>query len=601
MIQNIVKFCWTKKYYLLFVLLFGILTHQRFLNVRTNGLTATVSNDGTGYYFYLPATLIYHDLTYACFENPKNKLKDIHKPYLTPYINNQWVNKYYCGTALCLTPFFVTGMVVSAIVGTPMNGYTDTFLMLISIASIVYLLLSIYLLIQIGRFFGATDKFSFLLALVFFFGTNLYHFTIQEPSMSHLYSFFAVSLFFYVLTNVISDLSYKWLLFLGLSLGLITIIRPPNIVVVLFVPFFFESFTVFFQFIKKIIIQKPFGLLLFIIAFLCMLSIQGIFYFVQTGDFFIMAYTGETFDFEDPEIFNILFSYRKGLFVYTPLILVALIFILFAGRDWFKKTILFITLGVFLYIAASWWCWTYGGGFGNRPFIDIYPLVICALMYFYSKSTKLVRFLGLILLFPLIFINQLMAFQYSNRLMNSIGNVSKEDYWDLFFATNMQSINTKKIHRLGIDAPTVDEGIDGFEFALPNEWIVDNGYRSRHSYKIGAKNNFSIGLTIPITKIGSNDSYYVIAECMAKANKKASMAALVIAIMRNNKLTKWEGTIYNQFDTLSDGWAYMSNVQCIDRYEINAQSEIRILACSFDGQCLIDNLRYRIVKETLPQ
>ena len=194
-----------------------------------------------------------------------------------------------------------------------------------------------------------------------------------------------------------------------------------------------------------------------------------------------------------------------------------------------------------------------------------------------------------------------MAFQYSNRLMNSIGNVSKEDYWDLFFATNMQSINTKKIHRLGIDAPTVDEGIDGFEFALPNEWIVDNGYRSRHSNKIGAKNNFSIGLTIPITKIGSNDSYYVIAECMAKANKKASMAALVIAIMRNNKLTKWEGTIYNQFDTLSDGWAYMSNVQRIDRYEINAQSEIRILACSFDGQCLIDNLRYRIVKETLPQ
>lgn len=594
--MKIVKYCWQKKYYLLFFILFGILVNQRFLNTKTSGLAGSVSIDGNGYYYYLPATLIYHDFSYSFYDNEKNKIKPIYKPYLTPYINNQLVNKYYCGTALCLSPFFICGMAVSAIAGTPINGYTDTFLMLVSIAGIIYFLLAVFLLIEIGKFFSVPEKISFWTALLFFFGTNLYHFTIQEPSMSHLYSFFAVALFFYLLTKVIPSPSKQKLFFLGLSLGLVALIRPPNLIIILFVPFFFHSLKEFVDFVKALITKQFWGLLLMLLAFFLMLSIQSFFYYIQTGDFFIMAYPGETFDFEDPEIMNILFSYRKGLFLYTPLIFVALLFIVFAGKDGYKKAITFITLGVFLYITASWWCWTYGGGLGNRPFIDIYPIIIITVLYLFNKVKRPTKFIVITLCVPFVFINQLMAYQYANRMMNTIGNITKEDYWDLFLATDMQTINSKKIKRLYNPKLIVDSKIDGFEFTLPNSWIVQEGYKSKHACKIGAKNNYSNTFVIPMSMLETQNSYDIIAECMAKPDKRGEMMSLVIGTFDIDKITSWEATFVKQFDSLQNGWVYMNTVYHLDKYQVNPQKEIRVLACSFNGKCLVDNLRYRIIK-----
>ena len=86
-----------------------------------------------------------------------------------------------------------------------------------------------------------------------------------------------------------------------------------------------------------------------------------------------------TFFFDDPAIIKGLFSWRKGLFVYTPLMIFA-----FAGiiALWKRRSPHALPVTVFVplnvYIIFSWWCWWYGGGFGQRAFIDSYALMAVA-------------------------------------------------------------------------------------------------------------------------------------------------------------------------------------------------------------------------------
>jgi hypothetical protein len=45
--------------------------------------------------------------------------------------------------------------------------------------------------------------------------------------------------------------------------------------------------------------------------------------------------------------------------------------------------------GLFLYIVASWQFWSYGGGYGQRGFIDLYPLLAFGLGSLYSSLSAL--------------------------------------------------------------------------------------------------------------------------------------------------------------------------------------------------------------------
>ena len=154
MYQTLSIFFWSRKYVLLFLSIFLIVLTQRFLNDKQNGLINSVASDGTGYYVYLPAAIIYQDFTYKFLVTPENNINPFYNPFPTELSNGkQPLNKYYCGTSLCLLPFFISGVLISAVAGTAINGYADTFLMLVSIASIIYYLLAIFLITKIYRNF----------------------------------------------------------------------------------------------------------------------------------------------------------------------------------------------------------------------------------------------------------------------------------------------------------------------------------------------------------------------------------------------------------------------------------------------------------------
>ncbi|MES2514369.1 MAG: hypothetical protein V4580_09495 [Bacteroidota bacterium] len=596
MFNKVKDLLWRRKYIFLFLGLFIVVLTQRFLNERQNGLINSVSSDGLGYYCYLPATILYQDFTYSYYDKPENRIRPFYKPYISPYKDNTGFNKYYCGTSVCLLPFFIAGVVISAIAGTDINGYTDTFLMLVSVAAIFYYLLSVFLILKIARFFAISEKISFITCLLFFLATNMFHYVIQEPSMSHAYSFFGVTLFLYCYMRLHEHITTKNMVFLGLSLALVALIRPVNVVVILFTPFFSQNFREYLFFLKNIFTNHLKGVFLFVLAVGCGIGLQFMFYYFQTGYFFIVSYEGEAFDFSKPEIFNVLFSYRKGIFIYAPILLFAIIFMIFAKNNWFKKTIFLVTMSVFTYITASWWCWWYGGGLSIRPMVDFFPLFIVITMLLLDRLTMRSKRIVLMLTLPFLFYSQLMSFQYSNMLIDS-SDMDKEKFWNAFLEVDLATINKKRIHKILESRAVHKTELLNYEDEGADERIAAGGFNSNKACIVGKKNNYSKGFGFPVKDLKLGDSFYVIVECMAKTSKDGKDLGLVISIDENPNIIKWDVVYKNQFEEGPDGWTKMTHVQEIDVKYINEKNYMKIFANTSKGENLVDDFKYTIVKK----
>ena len=119
-------------------------------------------------------------------------------------------------------------------------------------------------------------------------------------------------------------------------------------------------------------------LLLVVMLFLSLLVWIPQFIYLKkvTGGFFLYSYSGESFFFLNPKILEGLFSFRKGWLLYTPMMGFALIG-LFSMKNDLKKIkfpiVLFFIINI--YIIFSWWCWWYGGSFGQRSLIESYAIL----------------------------------------------------------------------------------------------------------------------------------------------------------------------------------------------------------------------------------
>ena len=73
---------------------------------------------------------------------------------------------------------------------------------------------------------------------------------------------------------------------------------------------------------------------------------------------------------------NSLFSYNKGLFVYTPICFLSLFsFITFVlEKKYFQLLVSFFFLSITVYFLSAWYQWQYGWSFGLRAYIDFFPV-----------------------------------------------------------------------------------------------------------------------------------------------------------------------------------------------------------------------------------
>ncbi len=392
--------------------------------------------DGQGYYAYLPAVFIYQDLQFS-FVDSINQLyypegKRAKFIIETPTGN---VNKYFAGTAVLEAPFFMLGCLVAKTSGVPVDGYSWPFQLIIGLAAIAYLVLGLFLLAKFLTALGFENRAVTLTVLLVFFGTNLFYYTIYEPSMSHAYSLFTVSAFLFFVERACSKKNVGAFVGAAAMLGLTVLIRPTNAIVLLGIPLATNGLQQGLGLAKSFIgntqaLLASAGLLVLIVF------IQPLVYFVQTGHWLVWSYEGEGFDFLNPELINVLFSYRKGLFVYCPILLLSFLGIVPLALHQKPRAIwLTATMLVCTWVISSWWMWYYGGSFGHRAFIDFYPFYAVGLAALLSYGLAVIRpWASIILGMTLVPLQMVQTYQYNQHII-TFDNMNKTKYWNLFLRT----------------------------------------------------------------------------------------------------------------------------------------------------------------------
>jgi hypothetical protein len=411
----------------------GFTVQNRWSNDAWKGI---IRSDGYGYYSYLPCVFIYHKFDYDRVLKEEQKYNPAAYCVTATVFQNKVTDKCFPGVALLLAPFFLIGYLLSYLLGYGTGGYEFLFQASVSIGALFYLALGLVFLRKLMKELGISDFIIGLTIILIVFATNLFYYSTMEVSMSHVYSFGITAIFLFYAKKSIHDFRLKNLIWMIVTMSILLLICPTNMFSIAFIPFLAGNYKDTSGFILNFFKNKKVLILLFLGA--CILFIQFLVSYLQTGHFFVWSYPGESFDFKHPHFLDILFSYRKGWFLYTPLMLVAVLgglVALFRQNKFRFFCALFFFLFV-TYVLSSWWSWWYGGGFSIRAFVDYYSIFALLLALFLNSMVSLwLKFATGVLVFLCMWLNLIQTSQYIGLIIPYDG-MDKEKYWKVFLKNN---------------------------------------------------------------------------------------------------------------------------------------------------------------------
>lgn len=379
-----------------------------------------IKADGKGYYDYLPATFIYNDLNFKYTDTLVTQYYD-HHSYSSGYlkmVNGHQVDKYFPGVAVLWVPFFWGAHAYALHSDYLADGYSYPYQKSVFFAAVFYLFLGLFFLRKVLEKFKIQNSVIFGIQLLFALATPLLNYVQYDPSFTHVYSFALVNAMVYFGILFIDYRKVSHAVVFGLLLGVITIVRPVNLMAILLVLLYFSSFNQLMNFKKEVLAKHTKALITSLIVFFLVGSIVPVIWYIQTGKFLIWGYENEGFNFTNPAFLDFLFSARKGALVHTPLLFVALALGLVAFRkSKYQLGVIICVISLVTYVLSSWWSWFYGASFGSRPMIEYYVLFAVLLGAFLSKVGKVKWQLAIfsVLLF-LVPINIIHTFQYQNYI-----------------------------------------------------------------------------------------------------------------------------------------------------------------------------------------
>ena len=381
-------------------------------------------SDVMNYHSYLPAFFVHDDLSFS-FPNEYWTTK-------APYDNK--IAKGTMGMAIMYTPFFLVGHTWASMSDYPTDGYSFPYYVMVRAGTLLYCLLGLVLTAAtLLRFYRERDVAITIAAL--FLGTNLFYYTLGWGEMPHAYLFFLFSaVIFYTVRWHETDKG-KYLLCIAFIGGLCVLIRPTAILI-LFVPVMYglhagASVKVHLQRIYSYKWHLAIGFLLFLLP----IFPQLLYWKTYAGSWLFFSYgNGERFFFDNPHIVDFLFSYRKGWFIYTPLMFLGVVGFIFMSKSAkkFQLIILFL-IPLLIYVFSSWWSWWYGGGFGQRSMIQYYSVMAIPLGAFISYfMKKWITAIPLVLICSFfVLLNLKQSRQYKNNLLHW-ESMTKDSYWYIF-------------------------------------------------------------------------------------------------------------------------------------------------------------------------
>ena len=348
-----------------------------------------VRSDGLGYYTYLPAYLIENDPNFHRFvAEHLHGLPALGNLRLDPSTGN-YLDQYPIGEAIMLLPFFLVGHAAAILTGRHADGFSGLEQAVVGLGGVTYMVLGLLVLsLSLRRYFSPWVTALTLLTMVF--GTNLFHYGTADSMTSHAFSFCLVA--------ILIELTHRWYarpsagmsLALGLVTAMIVMVRQVNVEYLLLIPLFAVASPRAIAERLSFWRENLSGIVIVVTTFLVGLVPQLWAWHLATGHWITYSYQYH-FNFFSPEILATLFSFfPHGAYPWSPALLLAT-----AGFIplWRQARPLFLPVVVIsclvLYTIASWQFWFYGGGYGHRGFVDLYPLLAFALASLYSVLSSL--------------------------------------------------------------------------------------------------------------------------------------------------------------------------------------------------------------------
>ena len=367
--------------------------------------------------------------------------------------------KYSMGMSVLYAPFFFVAHVLASPLGYAPDGFSTIYEFFIEFSGLFYLLIGFWYLRKLLKQFYDEKVTAITLALVFF-GTNLLYYSTVESAMTHAYTFSLFSVFLYLVYDFYKKVSFKNTIVLAICFGLIILVRPLNILLIL--PFLFFNINSFNDIkLRPTFLVKHYKNALLCIAIIFLVVLPQLLYYKNvTGNYFTFSYGKEGFLFNQFHLLDVLFSFRKGWFIYTPIMLLALYGILKMKTSQAFKVSILVLLPIYLYLVSSWWCWWYGGSFSQRSMIDIYPLLalpLAAFVFQIQQFSLTKQKIICVILSLLLVLNIFQTVQYKYNIIDFDGMTAKE-YVQVF-----GTLNDKKIDTTLLDKPDYERAILGHD------------------------------------------------------------------------------------------------------------------------------------------
>ena len=336
-----------------------------------------IHSDGYSYYVYLPSLFIYHDPTLTAladdwYGGPYPDFTGIRRWPST----HRWLNLHPIGTAILMAPFFIGADLLTRWSNLPRDGFSLYYQHGAAIAAIAYWLLGLALLRSMLRQqFSDGVVLATLIGITW--GTNLFHYAVFDGTFSHVYAFVTVCLWLWLVERW-WDRPARWCsVALGVVAALNVLIRHTNAIYLLVLPLY--GITRWPDVRPRLIAlwDRRAGLAAAAVAGGVVLAPQLMLYKRITGRWFVNAYDthGMGFSLASPHFVDTLFSTQKGLFFWSPLLLLSVTGA-FVARGKARALVLPAVI-VFLIqtaLIATWSQWQFGASFGHRGYTDGFAL-----------------------------------------------------------------------------------------------------------------------------------------------------------------------------------------------------------------------------------
>lgn len=415
------------------------------LVVRIFAPQITYYNQADGFAYYLPLRSLLYDRDVDFSNENKAYEKSFNSlPYdwKHPTQNNLYFYPYSVGPSILWSPFIL--MFGSQAQKIPLikpikeleenedkieyiGGYSLSDLIALVLSSQIYGILAIILTYLILlKLFPSDTSIIFFTNLSIVLATPFFYYFRYQPLMSHILSAFTTSLFLYFWIREIFLQRWSRFFYLGVGLGIISLVRWQDTIFVIF-PLVELTLLSYQENFKKIL-NKVVLLLSLLVGWLIIFLPQFIFWKLIYGAYFVMPQGSSFFNLNAPYLNLFLFSFRHGLFTWSPIVILSTLgLILFfrkvVDKTYLKASVVFaissiLVIVISILINSSIEDWHGSDSFGARRTVSIFPIYAFGLSAFLLTVKKSLRFIVLPIIMCFIIYNVIFASFFSRGIID---------------------------------------------------------------------------------------------------------------------------------------------------------------------------------------